>query len=179
MTRVLFAFGLGFLTTAVNGHAQANTNTLVPGVRVRVHQGSQSLTGSLVSQDSVGLVIATGKSDTVTAPLASITGVDVSRGTKSRAGKGALIGLGVGAATGIIVGLVGSSSDNGDFVDLNAEEWAVGMGLTGAVIGTGVGAIIGATQRTDKWQPTVLPTIGVRAYEPDGKRFAIGLRIRF
>jgi hypothetical protein len=179
MTRVLPAVVLALLTTAVNGHAQVTTNPLVPGARVRVHQESGSLIGTLVSLDSAGLVIATDKSDTVTAPRPSITGVEVSTGTKSQAGKGALIGLGVGAAAGIIVGLVASSSDNGDFVDYGAGTYAVGFGLTGAVIGTGVGALIGSGNRTDKWVPAVLPTVGIRGYGPGDTRLAIGLRIRF
>ena len=179
MTRIPLIVGIALLAVTADVHAQADATTLVPGARVRVHQGPQSLTGSLVSLDSAGLVVATGKSDTAAVPLSSITGVDVSRGTKSRVGKGALIGLGVGTATGIIIGVAASSSDDGDFFDFNSGEWAIGVGLTGAVIGTGIGAIIGATQRTDKWQPTVLPTVSVRSYGPDDKRVAIGLQIGF
>jgi hypothetical protein len=164
---------------ATTGRAQAAPATLVPGARVRVHQGSESLTGLLVSLDSAGLVIATDKSDTVTAPRTSITAVEVSTGTKSRAGKGALIGLGVGAAAGVIVGLAASSSDNGDFLDYGAGTWAAAMGLTGAAIGAGLGALIGSGQQSDKWQPAVLPAIGVRAYGSGDNRVAIGLRIRF
>jgi hypothetical protein len=144
-----------------------------------VHQGSESLTGSLVSLDSAGLVIATGKSDTVTAPRASITAVEVSVGTKSHAGTGALIGLGVGAATGVILGLVSASADEGDFVDVSTGAWTAGVGLAGAAIGAGVGAIIGATQRSDKWQPAALPTFSVQRYGPNDRRVAIGLRMTF
>lgn len=165
------------LTTSVQ--AQATTPTLAPGARVRVQQGDQTVIGTLVSLDSAGLLIATGKSDTVMAPRASITAVEVSGGTKSRAGEGALVGLGVGAGTGILIGLAASGSDNGDFIDFNPGEWAVGAGLIGAAIGTAFGALIGATQQSDKWQPTVLPTVGIRSYGPDNQRVAIGLRIRF
>jgi hypothetical protein len=167
------------IALATTGRAQAAPATLVPGARVRVHQGSESLTGSLVSLDSAALVIATDKPETVTAPRASITAVEVSTGTKSRAGKGALIGLGVGAAAGIIVGLAASSSDNGDFLDYGAGTWAAGVGLAGAAIGTGLGALIGSGQHSDKWQPAVLPTVGVRGYGPDDNRVAIGLQITF
>lgn len=164
---------------AASVHAQAAESTLAPGARLRVRQGDQSIIGTLVSLDSAGLVIATDKSDTVTAPRASITTVDISTGTKSHAGKGALIGLGVGAVTGVVVGLAASGSDNGGFLDFSSGEWAVGVGLTGAVFGTGLGAIIGAFIHTDKWSPTVLPTVGVQGYGPDDRRVAIGLRLTF
>jgi len=114
---------------AASGHAQAAESTLAPGARVRVRQGDQSMIGTLVSLDGAGLVIATGKSDTVTVPRASITTIDVSIGTKAHAGKGALIGLGVGTVTGILVGIAASGSDNGDLFDFNAGEWAAGVGL--------------------------------------------------
>jgi len=164
---------IGLTTT---GQAQAATTTLAPGTRVRVHQGVESLTGTLVSLDSAALVIATGK-DTVTAPRASITALEVSTGTKSHAGKGALIGLGAGLVTGVVVGIAASGSDNGDFFDFSAGEWAVGVGLTGAAIGAGVGAIVGAGIHSDRWTPVVLPAVGLRG--SGDRRVAIGLRIRF
>ncbi len=116
-TLIVASLLIGLSTT---GHTQAATTTLAPGARVRVRQGDQSLTGTLVSLDSAGLVIATGKSDTVTAPRASITAVEVSTGTKSHAGKGALIGLGVGALTGVVVGIAASGSDDGDWSSTSA-----------------------------------------------------------
>ena len=179
MMRVSSVVVLALLTTSVNGHAQANTTTLAPGARIRVQQGSQTVTGTLLSLDSAGLVIVTGKADSVTVPRASITAVEVSTGTRSHAGKGALIGLGTGLLTGVVVGIASSGSDDGDFFDFSSGEWAAGVGLTGAVIGTGVGAIVGAVIRTDKWAPAVLPTVGIRGYGPDDKRVAIGLRIAF
>jgi hypothetical protein len=177
MTRVGSVVVLALLTFSVNGHAQADTTTLAPGARARVQQGSKAVTGTLVSLDSAGLVIATGKADTVTVPRASITAIEVSTGTRSHAGKGALIGLGTGLLTGVVVGIAASGSDDGEFLDASSGEWAAGVGLTGAVIGTGVGAIIGAVIRTDKWAPAVLPTVGIRGHGPDDKRVAIGLRI--
>jgi hypothetical protein len=166
---------IGLIST---GHAQAATTTLAPGTRVRVHQGIESLTGTLVSLDSAGLLIATGK-DTVTAPRASITALEVSTGTKSHAGKGALIGLGAGLVTGVVVGIAASGSDNGDFLDFSSGEWAVGVGLAGAAIGTGVGAIVGAGIHSDTWAPVVLPAVGLRGQGPGDRRVAIGLRISF
>ena len=63
--------------------AQVDATALPPGSRVRVHQGAHSATGTLVSVDSTSLTFITGSADTVTAPRDSITGVDVSLGTKS------------------------------------------------------------------------------------------------
>ena len=179
MTRLALAVSLALMAVATDLHAQADATALVPGTRVRVHQGAQSMTGSLLYMDSTSLALVTGRADTVTTPLALITGIDVSRGTKSRAGRGALIGVGVGAASGIIVGIAASGSDDGDFFDFSSGAWATGIGLTGAVLGAGIGAIIGATQHGDRWQPAVLPTVSVQSVGTDDRRIAVGVRIPF
>jgi membrane associated rhomboid family serine protease len=177
MTRVLSVAVLTLLTTAVRGYAQADAFPLAVGARVRVHQGAQTQTGTVVSLDSASLVFVAGKADTVAAPRASITAVEVSTGTRTRAGRGALIGLGAGAVTGVVVGAAASGSDDGEFFDADQDEWAVGVGLVGAVVGAGVGAIIGAVTHTDKWAPAVLPSVGFRGYGPNEQRVVIGLRM--
>jgi hypothetical protein len=81
-------------------------------------------------------------------------------------------------ATGVIVGIAASGSDDGNFFDFSSGEWAIGIGATGAVLGAAVGAIVGAVTRTDKWAPAVLPTVAVRGPGTDQQRLAIGLRVR-
>jgi hypothetical protein len=177
MTRLAPAIVVACLTTAAPLHAQADAITPAPGARVRVRQDSRTLTGTLLSQDAAGLVIVTGRADTVTAPRASITSVEVSTGTKSNVGKGALIGLGAGLGAGIIVGIAASGSDDGSWLDFSSGEWAAGIGATGAVLGAGIGAIVGAATRSDKWAPAVLPTVAIRGYGTDEQRVTLGLRI--
>ncbi len=179
MTRLALAVTLVLVATTPRLHAQADATALPPGSRVRVHQGAQSATGTLVSVDSTSLTFITGSADTVTAPRDSITGVDVSLGTKSGAGKGALIGLGVGAATGVIFGAVASTADDNSWVEFSVGQWVAGYGLLGAALGTLVGVIIGSAHHSDRWQPAVLPTVSFQAVGSEDQRVALGVRIRF
>jgi hypothetical protein len=182
MTRIAFAVGLALLAVTPILHAQAVPAAVDPGSRVRVHQGAQSVTGTFVSVDSTSLTLVTGSADTVTTSRASITGVDVSLGKKSRAGRGALIGLAIGTVAGVVTGAaVGddSPSDCWFCIEPTKPEAALALGLTGAILGAGIGAIIGATQHGDRWQPTVLPTARVQAIGSKDQRVVLGLRIRF
>jgi hypothetical protein len=127
--------------------------------------------------DSTNLTLVTGAADTVIAPRDSITGIDVSRGTRSSVGKGALIGLGVGAATGIILG-VAASADESSFLDFGAGDY-LKVGLLGGALGAAVGALIGSAHHSERWQPAVLPTVSFQSVGDEDRRVAIGLRIRF
>jgi hypothetical protein len=129
--------------------------------------------------DSTSLTFVSGYADTVTASRDSITGVDVSLGKKSAAGKGALIGLGVGAATGVIFGVAASGSDNDSWIDFSSGAWAGGFGLFGGALGLLVGAIVGSAHHSDRWQPAVLPTVNVQSVGDEGRRVALGVSIRF
>jgi hypothetical protein len=182
MTRVLSAVVLAFLVSDVTLFAQADPIALAPGARVRVQQGPETLTGTLVSSDGAGLVVVTDKSDTVPAPLGSITTVEMSTGKRSHARMGAVIGLGMGFVTGIVVSMAAPAPQPilvASSTSASSDNWTAGAGVAGAVLGAGIGAIVGAVTRSEKWAPAVPPTIGIRGHGPDAKRVDVGLKIPF
>ena len=99
---------LAVTTWACSGYV-ADTS-VAPGDTVRVTAPSMDM------DDSVGTVAALEtdrltfqveeRADALYVPLADVTKLEVRRGQKSNAGSGALIGLGVGAAAGVITALV-------------------------------------------------------------------------
>jgi hypothetical protein len=81
--------------------------------------------------------------------LSEMAKLEVSRGMKGNAGKGALIGAGVGLVGGIVAGIVFSSEDDAyEYMAICLSTWA------GA---TAVGAITGAFIKTEKWQELPIP----------------------
>jgi hypothetical protein len=94
-----------------------------------------------------------------------ITGLDVHRGRKSAAGKGALIGLGAGAVAGVTLGFAACAGASGspctdDTGEGSPVAFAAVLGATGAVLGAGIGALFGLAIGTDRWE--AVPLEGIR-----------------
>ena len=168
------------LCTALDLAAQAPPIDLVPGRRIRVHRRAETtLVGDLVSLGPDSLTMTTAAADTLAVARASITRLDLSTGTKSKAGKGAVNGLLFGALGGALIGVLASGSDDGDFIDFGPGEWAASGALMFGALGAGVGALIGSGQRTDLWEPTVWPAITVAPGGRVGNAVALGIHLRF
>jgi hypothetical protein len=172
----MLACFLVVLTAA--GEAQQDSLRLDPGQRVRIHEGKRAVVGTLLSVDSSAMRVLTSHADTAVLRRADVTGVDVSVGTKSRTVSGALIGAGVGTVgvgliAYILAGTPGLTSGDESLVYVGAAA------LGGLVLGAGVGAVIGAGSRADKWKPAVWPTFAVRLSGPAGRRVSAGMRITF
>ena len=156
------------------GHAEDNPDPLDSGMRVRVTfrpsppSGSRTnrrerLAGTLLRVDQATLTLSDRSEPPRVVPIDSIVGLDVSRGRKGQAGKGALIGLATGVAAGIVASsIVCSGGDcrqsGGDYTGLSRVVFAVGGGLFGA----GAGALIGGRLKTDRWEPVSLVSLGKR-----------------
>jgi hypothetical protein len=133
------------------------------GSRIRVKPtgpGQSWLTGSLLELpgDSVWLLTSRPRKDSVAVAINSLSAFERSHGVRSRPGKGAVIGLGTGAVLGFVLGLATFEECTGFCVlDLDRAETA-GLGaLFGGLLGTGVGALFGATLREDRWVPVQQP----------------------
>jgi hypothetical protein len=133
------------------------------GSRIRVKPagpGQSWLTGSLLELpgDSVRLLTSRPRTDSVAVAIISVTAFERSQGMRSRTGKGALIGLGTGAALGFVIGLA-TFEECTEFCVLDlgrAESAGLGALLIG-LFGTGLGALLGATVREDRWVPVEQP----------------------
>ena len=115
-------------------------------------------------------------------PLASVTRLEVSRGRKSNAGRGAKIGALVLGIPGVIAGLalvgrelcggLGSCSDVG-------PEVVVVLGAVGAGTGALIGAVIGYAIRTERWVDLPPDQLRVNLVPQRDGRFGLGLSVRF
>ena len=154
-----------------------------PGDRVRVtHNCVARARGSLrcrkdtgsfhgVSRDTLALLGGFGT------PINSITKLEVSRGRKSNAVKGALLG---GIPTGLIIGgLVAALCASPDIGCSN------GLGLVAAGFGVGfvggafIGGVIGALSTTDRWEEVPLDQLRVSFVPQRDGRFRLGLSVGF
>lgn len=124
-------------------------------VRITIDKPKRSHVGTLVSADADSLRFTTDTGGLVAIPTASVTRFERSRGRRSNAGRGALIGgLTLGAA-GLIIG-IGAAADNSDWFEVGAEDVAVATLVAGAV-GAGLGGLIGAVSKGEKWESLAIP----------------------
>jgi hypothetical protein len=121
------------------------------GDRVRVRTSSQSepAVGTVQAIDSghLALVLAD-RSDSLAIRREAITGLELSQGKRSQVGRGALIG----GLAGVVVGFLAPRVVCDDCYEEEGygEFVAASVALFG-VVGTGVGALIGATVRKERW----------------------------
>ena len=115
----------------------------------KAHLGPYRIVGTLdhMVSDSLVLVVAdplvlTPKGSMIYVPESAISSVDLSRGHSRSTGKGALIGLAVGAGFGFVLGV-------------SYPGGGVALGLRGAAtlggIGAGAGALAGLGTRSENW----------------------------
>lgn len=121
--------------------------------------------GEVVARSSEGLSVdcwrpSSGTWELVDFRLASITGMEVYRGTKSHAGEGALIGGLIGAGFGLAAGIAASGHDcDAHHWDWDGcwwwgdEEMIPLTTITSGLLGAGVGALIGMLNRSERWEP--------------------------
>ena len=162
-TAVLF-----LLTLAAAGPPAAHGQEAISvdrGDRVRVvssDRGDRPYTATVeaVRPDTLILRRARpGGKESVGLPVASIERLEVSVGTTSNAGKGALTGGIVGGVLGLVLGIAAwAGSDDGDFLQVGPEAVPVSVaffGGGGAILGT----FIGALSHSDQWAPVPLESL--------------------
>jgi hypothetical protein len=134
--------------------AALDAQTVAVGSRVRatVEARSGKLTGTLVEWGQDTLYLAPdGSAELVTAtaiPLSTLSRLETSRGMKSNAGKGALIGGGIGLVIGGGMSLIAGSTVD---TEVTSTDYLIFTGLV-TVGGAGIGALIGALIKSERWQ---------------------------
>lgn len=114
----------------------------------------------------------------MTIPIASVTGLEVSRGRRSRWARGLGVGSFAGAVVGAAYGGTNAGTQSGE-IDLPTE---VAIGLGAAVVGAGgalVGLVVGALIETDDWERVPLEGLTVAIVPPVGGRAALRLSLAF
>ncbi len=118
----------------------STVKALATGAEVRITTGSRTVNGRILRTSDDSLVLATGKSQEMF-PQQEVKRV-LLRGDSHR-GRNSLIGLGAGAAAGLITGAVGHKDCTGwcIFYTSRGTDMAAGAIILGG-IGAGVGALI-------------------------------------
>jgi hypothetical protein len=166
------------------GLAARGAQPLPTGQRIRVvsretELGGQLLTGRLLAIDDETLLLKVdNRAEPIRLRRASIGQIEVSRGKRTGAGKGALIGgvsLGVPvAALGYVVAGFSTFGCEGGCAPPNYLAGAAGGFVFGAAIGGAIGAAIGSTSKSERWERTSLSVAVVP--QPRGARAALSLR---
>ncbi len=110
-------------------------------------------------------------------PLASVTRLELSTPGGSRAGQGALIGLGIAGLGGAALLGAGCASDQLT-EDAAGRCAAIGFGVFGAS-GALVGAIVGSMITGGRWEEVPLDRLRLQVAPQRDGRFGLGLSVRF
>jgi hypothetical protein len=131
--------------------------TAVPGSRIRLFQlapGAKPILGTLERWESDTLrLVAQASAGATAIPLTTLHRLQVSRGARGNAPLGGVIGGLLGLAVGMVIR---SSSD----CQQGFLEFCMGKALApmaGMAVGGGLGAVVGASIRTDQWWEVRLP----------------------
>lgn len=175
------AFVIMALAGIPNATALAQAAAVHIGQRVRVTSAVEATPiriGVIEAIDADTLRLQhTGKAgDTLATaiPMASIAGLQVSRGRHSRWLMGLGIGFGAGAVTGAILG----ASSEDDLLFTSGDKAVMG-GVALGVIGGAVGVVAGALTKTERWETVPIDRVTVSLVPTAGGRLRLGVRIAF
>ena len=161
------------LMTPVPGLSQASpadAPRVDAGSRVRIAApvfGGKKQVATVVSVTDDSLVLRQGFSATYRSVAKSdITALEVSRGTHTNKGKGALLGLLIGAGAGAVLGYVSYKEPTCQGFECIGEIWGpssksgnAGFGAAvGGILGMSAGALLGM-RSTESWVPA---TVGAK-----------------
>ncbi len=150
-----------------SGLVAQEVSTVLEGdhVRVSATEFGQPCTGQVVERSVDALTVdcwqpAIRKWQLIDYPIESIRSIEVQQGTKSNAGKGAVLGGLVGGGFGLALGVAAAVDDcpsnawTWDWCWWSGGEEMIPLSTaTFGLLGAGVGAVIGSLSRTDKWVP--------------------------
>ena len=127
-----------------------------PGNRARVTLlEKERIVGTIRALPPQALVLAAEPdSSERTIPYASIAKLEIQNGTQTRAGRYALIGGVLAAIPGAFVG-----HDLGEELEVNSTEqfyFAAGGAVAFALVGAGIGALIGKGVKVERWEAVSL-----------------------
>ena len=155
--RLLPAVAL-LVLTAASVRAQSLPVELLPppGTEVRAVRGTTSgrerIRGFLVSATAAQLVIGTNSGARYEIPASALLGLEVNAGRSQ--GRGALKGLGFGAASAaVLVGVIavaGGQNPGCEVACSPAAAFSLGA-VVGALLGAPLGALVGALVGSQQW----------------------------
>ncbi len=137
--------------------------------------------GELISSTADSIVLrAEGSDSLLTFPPKAVARIEMSRGRHGHPWRGAGIGFGAGAVAGVFTALVGYRDYNCYMEDQDLT-WlsATILGLGGGLLGAGIGALIGADVRADRWEEVSLDQLRLQPVAAPGGRCGLAASVRF
>ncbi len=149
----------------------AQDSTLAVGSRVRVTSlegGAQPLIGQVVALEP-GVVVVRGEGGRTETrvPVAPSTTLEVSKGKKSQAARGAMLGTAVGVMPGLLMTFGDYNTDKGN---------PTAVSVVGAAAGAAIGALVGLALKSEHWLPAEAPVV-TAGIAPIPRGAAISFRV--
>ena len=175
--------GIGLLFVFACGAQGEPPDAVKLGSRVRATYVDRSLDRPLTKSKTGELIAVSAESITLRAsessapailPRQDVTQLELSL-ARSRKGTGALLGLGVGAVTGALIGF-SSGDDPPGFISFTAEGKAALMAFMLAPIGALIG-LIGA--QGEQWAPISVEQVQLKAGVGTGGTSGVLVTVRF
>ncbi len=113
--------------------------------------------------------------DILALPLDSVTTLEVSAGRRSQTG----LGAGIGSLTGVAIGVVVGAASCTDEVFVKPTACAAAGGVIFGAAGALLGALIGATMKTERWVSVPLDQLRVSFVPQRDGRYGLGASVRF
>ncbi len=152
------------------------TDTLRTGARVRLSvaaPAADTMIGTFAGWQADSLLLDHESGTLRVLPVKYINRLEVSRGTKSNAGTGAIAGLLVGAvATALFLVALCEETDT----PCQGDEFFLAFAII-APLPTALGALMGAAARSERWESIPLSQLTPETIRPRG--LSIGLAWRF
>ncbi|HEY7614639.1 MAG TPA: hypothetical protein VH764_16700 [Gemmatimonadales bacterium] len=149
-----------------------------PGSRVQVHLTDPTprvVRGTLLSAESGSYrLLRDGGRDTLAFSTAAVSQLDTTAGRRTRAGKGALLGGGIGMAAGLALGLAATAEGCNGFCEDPSPGEIGAVSLIVGGMGAAIGALIGSATHSDRWVPASGPRTGIGLAPTIGRR-GVGL----
>jgi len=175
---------LGLLLAPFSTVSAQEPLPIEPGQRVRVTAAGLGMNKQAATFHSLdGGILTVTTDSTLQCPLSDVTRLDVHQGRHGHPWRGAGIGFGAGVVAGVFTALLVCQGQQGqDCYDESTDmTWLIAeiSGASGGLVGAGIGALIGANVKTDRWEEVPLDELRVHSLvTPDG-RFGLGVSLRF
>ncbi len=146
---LIFLFLFSFLLSI----STAQLSSLSPGDRIRITAPKmfvQPLIGQFTKIHSDSLLFSFGSKHFVV-PFQNIEKIEISQGYNRNTKKGALIGAITGGLSLGLAAYTDASKNKGGWEIINPGKAFTGGFVTGAVVGAGLGAVVGRGIRSENW----------------------------
>jgi hypothetical protein len=155
----------------------ASSTPPVEGDRIRLDAsgvGDQPIIGRLLSADQSALAVTRDDGGVVNVPRSAIRELEVARGRRSHAKKGAIIGAAAGA--GLILAAYAVSEDDcdSDACGVYAVAYSTAFAAFGGLVGAGIGKMF----KTDRWVQVDPGRVKV-SLAPRGRGVALRVSVAF